>query len=255
MIDLEIDVDQPVALVAARLCEVAPSGASTRVSYGLLNLTHSKNHEAVDFLEKEKIYKVRVQLNDIAHRFSAGNKIRIAISTSHWPVVWPSPNMVTLGLHTGASRLSLPYRAPSANDEHLAPLPPPAHCPPHSTTLLQTGLPVTTTVERDIATGRICVSDESDSGRECFDRHRWEVRRYSKMQRTLIAGDPLSAHTTLHGRLEFGRRAQLHTRSDIFCDLWCDETSFHIKASLDAFENDQLIFSRTWSEAIPREGI
>ena len=41
-------VDRPVALVAARLSDVAPDGAATRVSYGLLNLTHRESHEHPD---------------------------------------------------------------------------------------------------------------------------------------------------------------------------------------------------------------
>ncbi|NED89755.1 CocE/NonD family hydrolase, partial [Streptomyces sp. SID11233] len=37
-VELEFTVDRPVAQVAARLSDVAPGGASTRVSYGILNL-------------------------------------------------------------------------------------------------------------------------------------------------------------------------------------------------------------------------
>lgn len=36
--------DQANALVAVRLCDVAPNGASTLVSWGLLNLTHREHH-------------------------------------------------------------------------------------------------------------------------------------------------------------------------------------------------------------------
>ena len=39
-IELELEVDKPTAFVCVRLCEVQPDGASTLVSYGLLNLTH-----------------------------------------------------------------------------------------------------------------------------------------------------------------------------------------------------------------------
>ena len=42
--DLEFAVDQPVAMVAVRLSDVAPDGRATRISYGLLNLTHRDGH-------------------------------------------------------------------------------------------------------------------------------------------------------------------------------------------------------------------
>jgi predicted acyl esterase len=42
---LELTADQPAGLIAIRLNDVAPDGASTRVTYGVLNLTHRVSHE------------------------------------------------------------------------------------------------------------------------------------------------------------------------------------------------------------------
>jgi predicted acyl esterase len=42
---LEVSADKPVAMVAARLSDVAPDGRATRVTYGLLNLTHRDGHD------------------------------------------------------------------------------------------------------------------------------------------------------------------------------------------------------------------
>ena len=42
---VELSCDRPNALLCARLCDVAPDGASLRVTYGLLNLTHRDSHE------------------------------------------------------------------------------------------------------------------------------------------------------------------------------------------------------------------
>ena len=44
VVHLELSVDQPVAMVAVRLSDVAPDGQATRISYGLLNLTHRAGH-------------------------------------------------------------------------------------------------------------------------------------------------------------------------------------------------------------------
>src|SRR5690606_28614585 len=43
--ELEVAADQPGGLIAVRLNDVAPDGASTRVTYGVLNLTHRESHE------------------------------------------------------------------------------------------------------------------------------------------------------------------------------------------------------------------
>ena len=44
-VQLECAVDRPVAMVAARLSDVDPDGRATRISYGLLNLTHRDGHD------------------------------------------------------------------------------------------------------------------------------------------------------------------------------------------------------------------
>src|SRR4029079_9256372 len=45
-VTLDLAVDPPNAFLAARLEDVAPDGSSTRVTYGLLNLTHREGHES-----------------------------------------------------------------------------------------------------------------------------------------------------------------------------------------------------------------
>src|SRR4029453_7579693 len=94
--ELEITAEKPQAQLCVRLNDVAPDGASLRVSYGLLNLTHRDGHEHPTPLEPGKRYRVRVPLNDIAHAFPAWHRVRIAVSSSYWPIAWPSPEPVTL---------------------------------------------------------------------------------------------------------------------------------------------------------------
>ena len=33
-------------------------------------------------------------MDDISHKFSKGNFIRLALSTTYWPLIWPSPENV-----------------------------------------------------------------------------------------------------------------------------------------------------------------
>lgn len=110
VVELRFSVDRPVAQVAARLVDVAPDGAATRVSYGLLNLTHRDSHEIPEALEPGRTYTARVQLKHVAQTFRAGHRLRLSISTSYFPVAWPAPDDATLTVHTGASRLHLPLR-------------------------------------------------------------------------------------------------------------------------------------------------
>ena len=54
--------------------------------------------------------KVRVQLNDTAWAFQPGPSDPRRRSTTYWPMVWPSPEPVTVTVHAGSSTLDLPVR-------------------------------------------------------------------------------------------------------------------------------------------------
>lgn len=107
---IRVAADQAVAKLALRLCEVTPQGQSWLVTYGLLNLTHRDGDEQPVPLIPGVAYDVVIDLSFIAHRFKAGHRIRLAVSESLWPLVWPSPTVATLTLTHGESSLELPVR-------------------------------------------------------------------------------------------------------------------------------------------------
>jgi predicted acyl esterase len=121
-----VSADRAVAKLAVRLCEVTRDGKSWLVSYGLLNLTHRDGHEHPRPLVPGQFVDVDIPLNFTAHRFQAGSRIRASVSESLWPLVWPSPEIVTLKLDLAASRLDLPVRAPPRLE---SPMPIPSTAP------------------------------------------------------------------------------------------------------------------------------
>ncbi|WP_083758934.1 CocE/NonD family hydrolase C-terminal non-catalytic domain-containing protein [Shewanella sediminis] len=58
-------------------------------------------------LEPGKRYRVKLQLNDVAQIFPKGHRIRIAVSSSYFPLAWPSAESTQLRIYTGCSRLIL----------------------------------------------------------------------------------------------------------------------------------------------------
>ena len=110
---MTLTVDRPQAVVAVRLCDVAPDGSSLLVSWGLWNLTHDTNHEQPVPLEPGRERAYEIELCVCGHRFDAGHRVRLAVSPTYWPHAWPSPEPVTLGVVTGAgSTLVLPVLQP-----------------------------------------------------------------------------------------------------------------------------------------------
>jgi putative CocE/NonD family hydrolase len=123
-IELTLAADLPQAHLTARLCDVAPDGSSSLVTYAPLNLTHRDSHEHPTALEPGRFYGIRLKLNDIARRIPAGHRLRLALATAHWPIVWPATEDATLSISTEGSRLILPQRAARAEDAALAPFEP-----------------------------------------------------------------------------------------------------------------------------------
>src|SRR5262245_34882156 len=129
VVTLALAVDKPVAFVAVRLNDVLPDGRVSRVSFGVLNLTHRASHEAPTPAPVRRRLRVRIPLNDIAYSFKPGHRVRVALSTTYWPMVWPAPEPVTLQLTTGASALELPVRARRPTDGKVR-FKPPEQGPP-----------------------------------------------------------------------------------------------------------------------------
>src|SRR6185295_4819094 len=110
VLELEFSVDRPVAQVGVRLNDLFPDGAAQRASYAVFNLNHLAGHDRPHRLEPGKHYRARIALNALGHRFAAGHRLRLAISTAYWPRIWPAPERVTLTVHTAGTRLELPAR-------------------------------------------------------------------------------------------------------------------------------------------------
>jgi uncharacterized protein len=247
----ELSCDRPTAFLCARLSDVAPDGASLRVTYGLLNLTHRASHEHPEPLEPNRLYTVRLQLNDAAHAFPAGHRIRLALATTYWPIAWPSPEAATITLSAGGSRLALPIRRARPEDAGLRPFAESESAPPESRTTLRPG-----SFERsfayDVATDTMTYTSIGDSGRQRIDAIGLELEEVARKIYRIKSDDPLSADNVIHwttrrARGEWQVRVESHTR------MRATREHFLIDAELDAYEGERRVFSRSWHSEILRD--
>ena len=259
LLRLVVASDQPVAFVAARLCEVAPDGASARVTYGLHNLTHAEDHASWAPRVPGRKTEVLLRMNDVAHAFPVGHRLRLALSTSYWPLVWPSPRPVTLAVDTSGCRLELPVRPPRADDAAL-----PAFLPPEGAPRSQWS-PVTRgefqrDADRDPATGEL-----ASSMRSGFDADgRVAIGRCDPID--MEGGDATRVRTRIHPHDTLRARAAMAQRTELRRDGWsaaveteleisCTEDAFRVEARLAAEEGERTVFERRWDERVPREGV
>ncbi len=227
VVTLEIASDKPVANLIARLCDVHPGGESLRVSFGVLNLTHRDSHEHPAPLVPGERYRVSIKLNDAGAVFPAGHRLRLALSTSYWPMVWPAPEQATVTILGGA--LDLPVRpAPShARDEALPPLPAPEMAPPEKVQAVRPG------VMR-------------------FDRIGLEVGEESHYAPHLDENDPLSAAIEMRRTATVAREGW-QVRIETHLRMGCTREAFVLTASVRAFEGATEVCHRTWDRTIPRD--
>ncbi len=251
---LKLSVDQPNALLAVRLCDVAPEGASRLVSWGLLNLTHREGHTRPQPLAPGQVYEVTVQLNVAAHRLNSGHRWRVAISPTYWPHAWPSPVPAKLTLFTGTdSRLVLPVRVSGSADGSLAEFAPPEGAPPLEVEDLRPEV-ATRTFTRDIGTGRLQMVDRFDEGRKRIVLNGIVYDSLVVNTFSIVKGEPLSARVQCDRKIEISRGAW-QTRVETSSVMTSDAGHFFLTNALDAFEGHVRVFTKTWTRKIPRAGV
>lgn len=252
-VELEIAVDRPLAMVAVRLGDLHPDGRVCRVSYGLLNLAHRDGHQSPQPLEPGRRYRVRISLKHIAQRFPAGHRVRLALSTSYWPLAWPPPELVRMRLYTAGSSLSLPVREPRPEDARLPDLPGPAGSPLVETTAVVPGN-YDWRIERDLETDTSTLEVNDSDGIYRIEATGTEVEMTGQERYSARNDDPLSVHGEIRRTAGF-RRGEWHAHSRMWILMRADARDFHISARLEAREHERLIFENDWCLRVPRDHI
>jgi len=249
---ISVSSSEPVAKLVVRLNEVTAEGKSWSVSYGVLNLTHRDGHETPAALVAGRRYEVRVPCYFTAHRFKKGSRIRVAISESIWPLLWPSPKPVTLDIITGASHLSLPTRP---NGAPSAPMPigiladriqksvegNPAELKNY--TITQTG---------PDAEGHVMLHKRLRDAPETLADTGTTMSGGSDWTMSIKEGDPNSSVWRLEW---FSRltRARWDTTVRSTLELTSTADEFRIQESIHALEGETPVFERHWDNRIKRD--
>jgi uncharacterized protein len=252
--DLDVAADRPNAMIAARLSDVSPDGRATRVTYGLLNLTHRDGHDAPVPLVPGHPYRVTVRLNGCAHAFAPGHRIRLSLSTSYWPLAWPPPEPVRLQVFTGSSSLGLPERPLAESDEvSLRPFDEPEGAEPIAVTQVEPG-DHRWTVSRDLVGYESSLDVVKDLGVVRFDEIDLDVARRADERYTCVGDDFGSIRGETTWAMRFRRDDwEVHTVTKTV--LTSTATDFCLDAHLDAYEGERRVVSRDWQMQIPRDHV
>lgn len=248
-LNLRFSVDKPQAVVAVRLNSVWPDGSVSRLTYAVMNLCHRKGHETPEALVPGKVYTVAIKLDDVAYRIPKGNRLRVSISTSYWPLIWPSPEAATLTVHCASSAIDLPIRPTRRNEQPVTFAPAESAPAVKMTTLDKPWNKREVTVDQRTGEQRMSIVD--DFGRHRIEEHGLITWSCGRENYRILPHDPLSARQECHWSMETSR-GDWKVRTETYSAMTASPTHWHVTGRLEAYEGDTQVLVREWNQKIKR---
>jgi putative CocE/NonD family hydrolase len=246
VVNLELTADRPRALVAVRLCDVWPDGTSVLVTRGVLNLAHRAGHGQPSDVPPNEPIRVQVDLNAIAHRFEDGHRLRLAVSSTYWPWVWPSPEPVTLQVSNGPSAwLSLPVRPTRVDERAIRFDPPDGAVPPPVDVVQRHPSQAWLHQDRTVGSLEIGYATAPGGGRVRLVADDIEMERLEEDRFTIVHDTPLSAEMRAQRRITLARQ-EWDVRVEVEAVMACDATHYLTRSELRAYYRGAEVFTRVF---------
>jgi uncharacterized protein len=245
-VTLRLSVNFAKAQLVIRLCDVAPGGASARITYGVLNLCHRDSHECPELIGPGVPLEISLKLDDVAYQVPKGHKLRLAVSTTYWPLIWPTSQLVEVTILDGTL---------------LIPELPPASAASAAFEKSEVATEWQRRIVRAMSSSREAVenAESGESTLKIIDdfgevedtdnglcagsvaREEWRIR----------GDDPLSATGATHWTQTL-RRGKWNIRTEASTSMSSTGTAFKLSARIEAYEEDKLVFEKSFSKAISR---
>jgi putative CocE/NonD family hydrolase len=248
---LRVKAGAPLAHWVARLEDVLPDGRAALVTGGLLNGSQRRSRLRPESLVPGEPDNLEFELHLTTWTFQPGHRLRLSISNSLFPMIWPTPELMTTTLVTGdeTTCIELPVIPPG-------PLGAPAFIPAEKrevrTDARDLGSDVwpqgTNEWKRDTARGVVTYTWSGKSRYEIGDR-RFEATEKNVYETN--ESDPASSRFLGEDsdRIEFlGRTIDVLTSVEIRSDAG----NFHVTFVRRILEKGRLVRKREWQETVPR---
>ncbi|MGB5069157.1 MAG: CocE/NonD family hydrolase [Albidovulum sp.] len=256
---LTVAADRPQGFVTAILADEAPDGAQSLISRGFANLTHRISAEVATPVIAGEEMEISVTLHGMAWQVPAGHRLVLHLASTYWPILWPSPEPVTLSLRPGLSAIEIPVLALRTNAPPPRDLAPPSPAAPSQTTQLSEGS-MARDITTDLITGTIRHRMFIDGGvfgpigKIRFDAIGTEFHDVSERIYEIHPDDPLSAKATMTQSRTM-ERGNWKVRIETTSEMTASSDAFHLSAHVECWEGDTPFHRVDWSHNIPRNGM
>jgi hypothetical protein len=252
---LKVSVDAPHANWFVRLSDVAPDGSVTQVTGAGFNGAHRQSARSPQVIEPGKVFSLDVEMHFTSWVFSPGHRIRFAVSNAQWPMLWPTPYLMTSSLYLGGedgARFLLPV-VPAGEERapQFLPVAQSAQLEGYESleTATSSGFGEVETVTRDLRNGDALAVATNASA----TRFPWGIQSTQERieHRT---SDQHPESTSMSGdfeiKMELGNRVLLLEGESVFSS---DLDNFYLKYTRRLSENGELLRERTWSKTFARD--
>ena len=183
----------------------------------------------------------------MAYVIPKGHKIRIAISTAYWPLIWPTADNATLTVYPQYSSITLPVNAQPICSKSV---------PEHNKTVSFNGKILRPSdskrvTHRDYKTGVVTLETMEDFGRQFYESSQSEIDFIIHQELSIHPDDPLSAKNDIRLKVDMGREGWW-TGIECHYEMICDHDYFYITANWKAFYDNDVVFEKQFTETIKR---
>lgn len=235
-----------------RLCDVHPDGTSTRITYGVLNLAFRDSHEHPQAMPKDQMVDVKLKLDACGYQLPAGHQLRLAIGTTSFPLVWPSPEACGLTLDLNTLSLSLPL----LGEHERIDMPEPADSSPLPDYPMHSPSETRRQVSHDLNSGSVSYHLVEDTGLEEPAGHGQSYQERREETWVIHPDDPTSMRGTAYWKTRNIRKDDMwnwDASTEITASISCGRDVWVISALVEAFEDGQKVASKRFEKRQNRQ--
>ncbi len=234
-----------VATFVAKLADVAPDGHSALIVDGSLNGTRRESFTDPKPMTAGEVYELNIPMWPTGWVLKPGHRLRLAISSSDFPNLWPTPEKARNRVYRGGrypSRVILPVVPEST-------LPPPQFAPLHQSPSGD-GDPETQQVIYDQFEGTVTVAGHA-SGSTVLHDHLGRFSSERDFRCSASSREP--AQASIVGMDKFVLEREEGTIEVVAeSTIRATATAFHILINLNVTRNGRPFFHKEWTATEPR---
>ncbi len=252
---LNVSADATRANWVVRISDVAPDGQVTQVAGAGFNGTHRNSAREPEDIVPNEVFPLEIKLHFTSWVFPEGHRIRVAVSNSQWPMLWPSLSPMTSTLQIGGeqgARVDLPVvpKGEEKTPEFKDPEPGPTLAGFETLDSgNSTGYAAITEIKHDPETGE-AYGFATNSG---ATRYPWGIKRFEEeIEHRTSDTDP--SITSVTGRYALTEELEDRTlRFEQDVSFTSDEENFYLRFHRSVLVDGELFKEKTWDEEIPRD--